>query len=218
MSLGWRELVRLVECSPFLEGQHAVTIVVLEAVGVETLVIANVGETALAQRADVIVFLVETVGITKSLVAGGEIAGGYAWSQEGTTVESLVDRDTGQVQNGGAKVYEAYEPVESAAGLLVDEMAEIGGNAYHQGDVESTLVSVPLAAGKDSAMITEVKYEGVLEKAVGGELAKHSFDLLVDDSHAVEISGVSVTKRFRVGMVGGERDFFRRDRGGCFQL
>ena len=110
-----------------------------------------------------VVLFVETVGITEGLVPCGENAGCYAGPQEGTSVHLVVDSEARQVQDGWPKVDETDESVEPAAGFVVDEMAEVVGDANHQGDVETTLVGVSFAAGENSTVITEVKYESVLE-------------------------------------------------------
>ncbi len=75
--LGFEELtLDLVQFScieqrtPFLVGQHLEPVVVHEAIRQVREIVATVAISALAQRANEIVLLVETIGIAERLVAG----------------------------------------------------------------------------------------------------------------------------------------------------
>ncbi|GIS63421.1 MAG: hypothetical protein CM1200mP2_56460 [Planctomycetaceae bacterium] len=50
-------------------------------------------------------------------------------------------------------------------------------------------------------MVAKKEKERVLEEAVCCQLPHHSTDLLIDHPHAIEVSGVGVTERGRVGVV-----------------
>ena len=67
------EFARLVKLPPFGKGKHPVTVVVLQPVRIETLIISDVFPLSLAEGSYQVVLLVEAVCVTERLVPGGKL-------------------------------------------------------------------------------------------------------------------------------------------------
>ena len=80
------EFARLVQVPPFGKGKHPVTVVVLQPVRIETLIIPDVFPLSLAEGSYQVVLLVEAVSVTERLVPGGKFLGRRPFAKEGRTV------------------------------------------------------------------------------------------------------------------------------------
>ena len=105
------------------------------------------------------------------------------------------------MKNGGAKINETDESVRSRTFLVIHEMLEILRYAYHQRYVKAALVGVALSAWQDSTVVAEVEDESVLQQTVRLEIGHHLAHELVDDSHAIKVSSMGVSKGGSIGMI-----------------
>ena len=163
LSLHRVETVHPIKVAPVVVGELSVAVVVLQAVGVVGLIVANVFPTAFAVGAYHVEFFVEPVGVAEDFIACGQGGGRDVFAEERSAIEFLVWRDPGEVKHRRPEVDEAHEAVGAVAALVVDEVFEIFRDTHDERDVQSAFVGVAFAAGHHAAVVAEVKNKRVLQ-------------------------------------------------------
>ena len=198
---------------PVVEGQLPVAVVVLQAVGIVALVVANVLPAAFSEGTHHVEFLVEPVGVTEHFVAAVQVGCANAVAEERYPIEFLMRLNAGQVEYRRAEVNEAHEPIRATAALVIDELFEILRDAHNKWHVQATLVGVALAARQHAAVIAKIKHERILQQTVLPELIHDAPDMAVDDTHSVVVACHRVTHDRRVWKVRRQINLSRQ--GGC---
>jgi len=208
LDLGFVQLTAVKEISPFAVDELQVTVVVLKSVRIVGLEAAHILPVPDPERADLLILFVEAVCVPENSVALGNVSQGNAVTKKRGAVHSLGDFNVGEVEHGGAKVDEAHESAIAAAEIGINQVLEVFRDTDNERNVEAGFVGVALASRHHTAVISEVKDEGVFEHSALFQFGDGCPDDVVDHLNAIEVVGPSVAKERSVREVGLKHDFF----------
>ena len=163
--------------------------------------VANVGVLALPQRTYEVVFFIEPIRVTENFISRSQVLGAHALTEKRTSVSELMWLETGKVEDCGPKINEANKAIGARTTFVIDEVGEVFWDAHHQWHVQAALIGVSFATRQHAAVVAEVKYERVLQQAIGRELFHNVAEQTIDDLNAVEVSRVGIAKDRCVRMI-----------------
>ena len=90
LALGGVQFACLIKFTPLGVGEHLVTVIVLQGVGIKSLQVTDVGVFAFAHEPHQIVLLIKPVGIAKGFIAASQIPGTDPFTQKCFTISEGV--------------------------------------------------------------------------------------------------------------------------------
>jgi hypothetical protein len=170
-------------------------------------VVAHVAILAVAHGADDIGALIHATSVKKNVFAGRR----FLFAEERAALVVRRNRHAAEAENGGGKIDKGDGVLDPLAGLRGREVRPFGGDAHDEGHARPRIVDIAFPPRQRAAVVAVVKDDRVLGEAGLGEFGESGADLGVHHGHLIVVVGPIASDFGRVGMIGRQLDFFRRN-------